>query len=300
MKKIKLLIGILALMSATTVFGQQDAQYTQYMYNMVVINPAYAGSKGVPTIGLLGRTQWVGVEGAPRTATLSYNSPIGKATGIGFSVIYDEIGPVKESNVYADFSYTIFTSDEGRLAFGLKAGVSFLDIGYLSTVDPDPLNEPVNQVSPNFGAGVFYYTNNFYAGFSIPNFLETRHLESGNGAVSTASEKKHYFFMTGYVFELTNDLFLKPSTMFKAISGAPLSVDLSLNLFVNQMFEVGMSYRLNDSISGMMAFQVNDDFKIGYAYDYTTTNFGDYNSGSHEILMLFEFNRRNIRSPRCF
>lgn len=287
-------------MSATTIFGQQDAQYTQYMYNMVVINPAYAGSKGVPAIGLLGRTQWVGVEGAPRTATLSFNSPIGKATGLGLSVIYDEIGPVKESNVFADFSYTIFTGEEGRLAFGLKAGISLLDIGYLDTVDPDPLNEPINQASPNFGAGVYYYTNKFYAGLSIPNFIETRHLESGDGYVSTASEKMHYFLTAGYVFDLADNLLLKPSTMFKATSGAPLSVDLSLNLLVNQMFEVGMSYRFDDSISGMVGFQVNDDFRIGYAYDYTTSNFGDFNSGSHEIIMLFEFNRRNIKSPRFF
>ena len=287
-------------MSATTVFGQQDAQYTQYMYNMVVINPAYAGSKGVPAIGLLGRTQWVGVEGAPRTATLSFNSPIGKATGLGLSVIYDEIGPVKESNIFADFSYTIFTGEEGRLAFGLKAGISLLDIGYLDTVDPDPLNEPINQASPNFGAGIYYYTNKFYAGLSIPNFIETRHLESGDGYVSTASEKMHYFVTAGYVFDLADNLLLKPSTMLKSTSGAPLSVDLSLNLLVNQMFEVGMSYRFDDSISGMVGFQVNSDFRIGYAYDYTTTNFGDYNSGSHEIIMLFEFNRRQIKSPRFF
>ena len=300
MKKIQIVISMFTLLSVSTIFGQQDAQYTQYMYNMVVINPAYAGSKGVPAIGLLGRTQWVGVEGAPQTATLSFNSPIGKATGLGLSIIHDEIGPVKENNIYADFSYTIFTGEEGRLAFGLKAGVTLLDIGYLDTVDPDPLNEPVNQASPNFGAGIYYYTNKFYAGLSAPNFLETRHLESGNGYVSTASEKMHYFLTAGYVFDLADNLLLKPSTMLKATSGAPISVDLSLNLLVNQMFEVGLSYRFDDSISGMVGFQVNNDFRIGYAYDYTTSNFGDYNSGSHEVILLFEFNRRNIKSPRFF
>lgn len=300
MRKIQIVISMFALLSVATVFSQQDAQYTQYMYNMVVINPAYAGSKGVPSIGLLGRTQWVGVEGAPQTATLSFNSPVGKATGLGLSIIHDEIGPVKENNIYADFSYTIFTGEEGRLAFGLKAGVTFLDIGFLNTVDPDPLNEPVHQASPNFGAGIYFYTKKFYAGLSAPNFLETRHLESSNGYVSTASEKMHYFLTAGYVFDLADNLLLKPSTMFKATSGAPLSVDLSLNLLVNQMFEVGMSYRLDDSISGMVGFQVNNDFRIGYAYDYTTSNFGDYNSGSHEVILLFEFNRRNIKSPRFF
>ena len=300
MRKIQIILSLFTLLSVSSVFSQQDAQYTQYMYNMVILNPAYAGSKGVPAIGLLGRTQWVGVDGAPQTATLSFNSPIGKATGLGLSIIHDEIGPVKENNIYADFSYTIFTGEEGRLAFGLKAGVTLLDIGYLDTVDPDPLNEPVNEASPNFGAGIYYYTDKFYAGLSAPNFLETRHLESGNGYVSTASEKMHYFLTAGYVFELSDNLLLKPSTMFKATSGAPLSVDLSANLLVNQMFEVGLSYRFDDSISGMVGFQVNNDFRIGYAYDYTTSNFGDYNSGSHEVILLFEFNRRNIKSPRFF
>lgn len=287
-------------MSLTTVYGQQDAQYTQYMYNMNILNPAYAGSKGITSIGLLGRTQWVGVEGAPKTVTLSMHSPIGKAVGLGLSVIHDEIGPVKEDNIYADFSYTIFTSEEGRLAFGLKAGVSFLNVRELLTVDPDPLNIPINQTSPNFGGGVYYYTNKFYFGFSVPNFLETKHLEKNGGSVSTASEKMHYFLTSGYVFEVADNLKLKPSTMIKATSGAPISVDLSLNLLVDERVEVGLSHRFDDSISALIGFQVNEDFRIGYAYDYTTTKYGDFNSGSHEIMLLFDFNRKNIKSPRFF
>jgi len=300
MKKIKLLFGILALMSVTTVFGQQDPQYTQYMYNMNVLNPAYAGSKGVPSIGILGRTQWVGVEGAPRTFTLSGHAPMGKAVGMGLSVIHDEIGPVKEDNIYADFSYTIFTSDVGRLAFGLKAGVTFLDVRQTIMVDPDPLNIPIHQTSPNFGAGVFYYNTNFYLGLSAPNFLETKHLEKEGGIVSTASEKMHYFLTSGYVFDIADNLKLKPSTMIKATEGAPISVDLSLNLLVDEKIEVGLSHRIDDSISGIAGFQVNNDFRVGYAYDYTTTRFGNFNSGTHEIMLIFDFNRKNIKSPRFF
>ena len=301
MKKIKLLLGILTLLSITTVFGQQDAQYTQYMYNMNVLNPAYAGSKGVTSIGLLGRSQWVGVDGAPQTVTLSMHSPIGKAVGLGFSVIHDEIGPVKEDDVYADFSYTIFTSDEGRLAFGLKGGISFLDVREVNQVeDGDPLNIPINQVSPNFGAGIYYYTNRFYVGLSVPNFLETRHLEKKSGIVSTASEKMHYFLTSGLVFELSDNLKLKPSVMFKAASGAPLSVDISGNILFEEKFEVGLSYRIDDSISGMVGLNVNDDLRIGYAYDHTITRFGDFNSGSHEVMLLFDFNRKMIKSPRFF
>lgn len=300
MKKIKLLLGVLALMSITNVFGQQDPQYTQYMYNMNVLNPAYAGSRGVTSIGLLGRTQWVGVDGAPKTVTLSMHSPVGKAVGLGLSVIHDEIGPVKEDNIYADFSYTVNTSDEGRLAFGIKAGATFMDVRELITVDPDPLNIPIHQTSPNFGAGALYYNDHFYAGFSIPNFLETRHLEKEGGTVSTASEKMHYFFTTGYVFDIADNLKLKPSTFIKATAGAPISIDLSLNLLVDERVELGLSHRFEDSISGLIGFQVNDDFRIGYAYDHTITKFGVYNSGSHEIMLLFDLNVKKIKSPRFF
>ena len=175
MKKIKILIGFFVLIfSASTVFAQQDPQYTQYMYNMNIINPAYAGSKGFTSIGILGRTQWVGVDGAPQTATLSINGPVGKNVGLGFSVIHDEIGPVKEDNAYVDFSYTLNLSEEDKLAFGIKAGATFLNIREFTTVDPDPLNAPISQVAPNFGVGVMYYNERFYAGLSVPNFIESR------------------------------------------------------------------------------------------------------------------------------
>ena len=287
-------------MSSSIVFGQQDPQYTQYMYNMNILNPAYAGSMGVGSIGLLGRTQWVGVEGAPQTFTVSAHAPFGNNLGVGLSVIHDEIGPAKEDNLYLDVSYTLRVSEEGRLAFGIKGGVTFLDVRQFITVDPDPLNVPVNQTSPNFGAGLYYYTDKFYLGLSAPNFLETTHLEKGNGSVSTASEKMHYFLTSGYVFDIADNLKLKPSTMVKATAGAPLSIDLSANLLIDEKFEIGVSHRLDDSISGLLGFQVNRDFRIGYAYDYTMTRFGDFNSGSHEIMLLFNFNRRNLKSPRFF
>ena len=287
-------------MSIATTFGQQDAEYTQYMYNMNILNPAYAGIKGVPTIGILGRSQWVGVEGAPNTLTFSIHSPISNRIGLGLSVIHDVIGPVKEDNVNADFSYTIFTSDEGRLAFGIKVGVSFLDVREVITVDPDPLNIPINQTTPNFGAGMMYYNDNFYLGISVPNMLETRHLEKEGGIVSSASEKMHYFITSGYVFDIANNLKLKPSIMIKAASGAPTSVDLSANLLVDEKVEVGLSYRIDDSFSALVGFRVNKDFRIGYAYDHTTTRFGNFNSGSHEIILSFEFNKKNVKSPRFF
>ncbi len=301
MKKFKLLIGFFILiLSTSTVFAQQDPQYTQYMYNMNIINPAYAGSRGVTSIGLLGRTQWVGVDGAPQTATLSINGPVGKNVGLGFSVIHDEIGPVKEDNLYADFSYTLNFSGEDKFAFGIKAGATFLNVREFTTVDQDPLNVPVSLVAPNFGVGVMYYNDRFYAGLSVPNFIESRYLDTKNGISSSASEKTHYFLTSGYVFDLDENLKLKPSTMLKAAPGAPLSVDLSLNLLIQEKVELGLSHRLDDSISGMVGFQVSQDLRIGYAYDYTTTNFGVFNSGSHEILILFDLNKKKIKSPRFF
>ena len=289
------------MLSLSSVYGQQDPQYTQYMYNQNVLNPAYAGSKGVMSIGMLGRTQWVGVEGAPQTLTLSIHSPVGRNVGLGFSVIHDEIGPAIEDNLYADFSYTIHTSEEGNLAFGLKAGFTFLNVRSLDGQLADPsLNEPVNKATPNFGAGVFYYKQKFYVGLSIPNFLETRHLESDNGIVSTASEKMHYFLTSGYVFDVSEDVKLKPSAMVKAVIGAPVSVDLSVNALINEKFELGLSYRFDDSVSAILGLNISDDMRIGYAYDYTTSNFGQFNSGSHEIMLLFDFNRKKIKSPRFF
>jgi len=301
MGKIRILIFSVLLCSAADSIAQQDPHYTQYMYNMSVINPAYAGSRGVPTIGLLGRTQWVGIKGAARTATLSVDAPVGRAVGLGFSVIHDEIGPVKENNVYADFSFTIFTGDEGRLAFGLKAGATFLDINLLSTVTPgDPLNVPVNQVSPNFGAGLYYYTNSFYAGLSAPNFLETEHIGDDIAVKSTASEKAPIFLTSGFVFDITNDLKLKPSTMIKGVSGAPISVDLSLNLLVKSVLELGLSHRIDDSISAMVGIQASQKLRVGYAYDYSISSYGVYNAGTHELILLYNLSKRNMKSPRFF
>lgn len=306
MKSIQKALSFMVLLLLSDVmFSQQDPQYTQYMYNMNVMNPAYAGARGTLSLNLLGRKQWVGIEGSPETATLSIHSPLSKAVGLGFSIIYDQLGPLKETNSYADFSYTISTSDEGNLAFGIKAGATFQDLNsaILNPIDPNDnilLNTEPNKVFPNFGAGVFYYTQKFYVGLSVPNILETKYLDNNKGIVSNASEKMHYFLTTGYVFELSSLVDFKPSLMIKSAIGAPVSFDLSGNFLFDKKFEAGVSYRFDDSVSAMVGFNVNPDFRIGYAYDHTTSYLGSYNSGSHEVMLLFDFNRRKIRSPRWF
>ena len=291
----------------TSSYGQQDPQYTHYMYNMNVVNPAYAGSKGTLSLGVLGRVQWVNIEGAPRTLTANAHAPIAANLGLGLSVIADEIGPVKEQNAYADISYTIKTSETGKLAFGIKGGATFFN-GNLSTIltpdgqiGADPLlDEDLKRVFPNIGAGLYYYTDKFYLGASVPNILETPHFDNLDTAKS--SEKMHGFLTAGYVFNLTDNLDFKPTTVLKATPGAPLSVDVTGNFLINKRFELGLGYRFNDSIDGLVSFLITDDFRIGYSYDYTLTKLQEFNSGSHEIFLQYDVNlsRKDLKSPRFF
>ncbi|QOD60115.1 type IX secretion system membrane protein PorP/SprF [Polaribacter haliotis] len=305
MKKIIVILAVIFF--TVSVKAQQDPQYTQYMYNMNIINPAYAGSYDVLSINLLGRSQWVGIDGAPRTLTMGINSPVGKNVGLGLSVIVDEIGPVQEQNVYGDFSYTLKVGENANLALGLKAGFTFFNIclpclNEVNEGDQAFVNQNANKVMPNIGAGAFYYTDKFYAGLSIPNLLKTFHFDKKGGQISRASETKHFFFTSGYVFDLSNDVKLKPSTMIKAAEGSPLSIDFSGNVLLYDKLEFGLSYRLDESVSALINVRATNTLRIGYAYDYTLTNLGNFNSGSHEIFVLFnfDFERNKIKSPRFF
>ncbi|MGB5244694.1 MAG: type IX secretion system membrane protein PorP/SprF [Lutimonas sp.] len=308
MKKITLLFVLGLLLCYTDVFAQQDPHYTQYMYNMNVLNPAYAGSRGTLSLGALARTQWTDVEGAPRTLTFDVHAPIGERLGAGFSVIADEIGPVKEQNVYADLSYTIRTSEVGRLAFGLKGGVTLQQIDLLGVILPQDFDDPifdenVNETYPNFGAGIFYYTEKFYVSFSVPNILKSKHFERSNGIITEASEEMHGFLTSGYVFDLSNTVKFKPSVMVKGVLGAPVSIDANANFLFYDRLELGASYRWDDSVSGLINFGVTPSFRIGYAYDHTISNFSDANpGGSHEVFLLYDidFSKKNLKSPRFF
>ena len=301
------LVGL--LLWITDSYSQQDPQYTQYMYNMNIVNPAYAGSKGTLSLGLLGRSQWTSVNGGPQTMSFDAHAPVGKKVGMGLSMIADEIGPAKEQNIYADFSYTVSTSQEGRLAFGLKGGVTLLNVNLLDVVLPqtstgdDPLfDENINDAFPNFGAGVYYYNDKWYAGFSVPNILKSEHLDKEN--INTkASEEVHYFLTTGYVFDLSSTLKLKPSVMIKGVTGAPISFDVNANVLLYDRFEMGASYRWQDAVSLLFNFGVTRSFRVGYAYDYTISEFSNSNTGgSHEIILLYDidFTKKNLKSPRFF
>ena len=287
--------------------AQQDPQYTQYMYNMNVVNPAYAGSYEGLAVGLLYRSQWVGLEGAPKTGTLAVHSPIGKQVGLGVSLINDEIGPVRETNAYADFSYTLPMGADNKLAFGIKAGATFHRIG-ISETDIDVLDagdpffaQNINEVTPNIGAGVYLYKpNRYYVSLSMPNILDAVHLDA-NG-LKIGSETQHLFAAAGYVFNLSDNFKLKPHGLLKTAFKAPLSFDVNANLFMYDIVEVGVGYRLDDSFSGMINFMITKNLRVGYAYDSINSELDYTTSSSHEVFINFDiaFPRRVSRSPRYF
>ncbi|WGK65036.1 PorP/SprF family type IX secretion system membrane protein [Croceiramulus getboli] len=293
--------------------AQQDAQYTQYMYNTVAINPAYAGNRGVLSIVGLHRSQWVGLEGAPRTQSLSVHSPIGLSNmGLGLSIVNDALGPAQETYVNVDFSYTVNTSAEGRLSFGVKAGGHILDVDFsrlniFNPGDPRFQNNIDNKFSPNIGAGAYYHTDRFYLGVSVPNLLTTEHFDESLNSNSTsfvAEERLHYYGIAGYTFDLSSDVKFKPSTMVKLVAGAPLQVDVSANFLLYQKLTLGAAYRWSAALSGMVGFQVSDGLMIGFAYDRETTELGEtiYNDGSYEVFLRFELFREYDRmlTPRFF
>lgn len=307
MKKI---IFIVLIVSMPT-FGQQDSQFTQYMYNPININPAYAGSRDVLTVFGLHRNQWVGLDGAPVTNTFALHTPLNyKNLGMGLSVINDRIGPSDENTVSLDISYTVSTSDRYKLAFGLKATGHFLDVDFskLNIYNQgDVLGQGNidNRFSPNIGAGVYFYSDNSYFGLSVPNFLETQHFAKGRSSSSqnsVASERMHYYFMMGRVFDLSPTIAFKPALLSKIVEGAPLTADVSANFLFNQNFTLGAAYRWNAAASMLAGLQVNSNWFIGYSYDMDTTRLTNQNSGSHEIFLRYEFSKRSNRviNPRFF
>lgn len=287
--------------------AQQDAQYTQYMYNTIEVNPAYAGSRGALSVFGLYRTQWVGLDGAPETSTFSVNTPLSNSDlGLGVSLVNDKIGPTVENTLSADLSYTIPTSETWNLSFGIKgtANLFNLDVNKLSMEDQDDpqFQNLKNRFSPNVGAGIYYHSDRAYIGLSVPNFIETNRYNSDDTAIF--KEKINYYLIAGYVFNLDRLEYIKfkPALMTKMVEGAPLQVDVSGNFMFNDKFVLGLAYRWSASVSAMAGFQVTKGMYVGYGYDHETTRLRKYNSGSHEIFLRFEFfnNYNKMISPRFF
>ncbi|WP_264529717.1 type IX secretion system membrane protein PorP/SprF [Flavobacterium sp. N502540] len=302
MKKLVLVL----LFCSTAGFAQQDAQFTQYMYNTININPAYAGSRGAMSIFGLYRTQWVGLDGAPETSSFSLNTPINNNVGLGVSLVNDKIGPTNENNISADFSYSIQTSATAKLSFGIKGSANIFKL------DPTKLNPEhqgdtqfqdfQNKFAPNIGAGVYWHTDKAYVGLSVPNFIQTTRFDDND--YSIYKDRINYYFIAGYVFNLNRyeTIKFKPALMTKMVEGSPLQVDASANFMFNDKFVVGVAYRWSASFSALAGFQITDSMYLGYSYDRETTRLVNYNSGSHEIFLRFEFlkNYSRITSPRFF
>jgi type IX secretion system PorP/SprF family membrane protein len=300
----KILIFALML-TCYTGFAQQDAQYTQYMYNTININPAYAGSRGVMSIFGLHRTQWVGLDGAPTTNAFSINTPINNSNlGVGVSFVNDKIGPTSDNTISADLSYTIQTSEEFKLSFGIKASGNLfnLDVNRLNPADAnDPnLQNFDNEFSPNFGAGIYLHSDKMYFGLSVPNFLQDS--KYNDNEVAVFQERMNFYAIGGYVFDISPSVKFKPAFLTKLVTGSPLQVDASANFLFFDKLMLGAAYRWDAAVSALAGFQVTDGLFIGYSYDRETTQLRNYNSGSHEVFLRFElFNKvSKLVSPRFF
>ncbi|HEY0979009.1 MAG TPA: type IX secretion system membrane protein PorP/SprF [Flavobacteriales bacterium] len=304
------------LLSAATVlltgaYAQQDPMYTMYMWNTLSVNPGYAGSADLFTASALMRKQWVGLAGAPSTQTLTAHAPLPlKSLGLGLSVMNENVGPVRTTQVFADFAYRIRITRKARLAFGLKAGVEMfqadlLGLQNVDTDDPYLQQNITGKVKPNFGFGAYYWGSKGYIGLSAPKLLRNTWLRvDGNtsGNVEALQQEQHYFLIGGYVFDLGPEVKLRPGFLLKAVQGAPLQLDLSTMVLLRERFWIGAAYRHGDSMDALVAYQVTDQLRVGYAYDLSLTRLRTYNSGSHELMLTYDlrFDKKRMMSPRYF
>ena len=300
-------MGII-LLGSTQVQAQQDPQYTNYMYNTVNINPAYAGSRGALSIFGLHRTQWVGLEGAPTTNSFSVNTPIQDSKlGVGLSFVNDKLGVINENTISLDVSYTIdLNQRNSKLSFGVKGSLNMLNVAYsrlnkFNPNDPMILHDIADEASPNIGAGIYWHNEKSYVGLSVPNFLENKRFENGT-LYSAMNQRQHFYLMGGHVFEINPTLKFKPAFLLKAVSGAPLQADVTANFLIHDKLTLGAAYRWDAAWSALAGFQVTDGLMLGYSYDSETTKLGRYNNGSHELFVRFElFNKyRRVNSPRFY
>ncbi len=304
MKNFYILITILFVGLSSTQ-AQQLPQFTQYMYNTISINPAYAGSRDALSLTALHRSQWAGIEGAPRTQTFSIHSPLtNEKVGLGLSVINDRTGYEKYTYLYGDFSYTINVSEATTLAFGLKGGFSYYGLDEELFSDPNVLQDPFfreqfDRWTPNFGAGLYLSSQNWYLGLSAPKFINNNNHEFEE---YVALEQVHYYLTGGYVFDLSETWKLRPTALLKATSGAPLSFDMSGTVIYDEKLYLGATYRLDDAIGAFIDFQIFEPLRIGYGYEYTISDLRPYTSGSHEVILIYElrFNNTKFKSPRFF
>jgi type IX secretion system PorP/SprF family membrane protein len=284
------LIVFLILMT-NTLFAQQDPSFTLYQYNMNVINPAYAGINESTEVNLNFRSQWINLEGSPETQSLSIGIPVNDKIGVGLSIVNDNVFVLNETDVYFDFSYKVQLASSTNLYLGLKAGGSFInvDLTSLGIINDPVFSENVNQFNPNVGIGFLLKGEKYYINLSAPNLLKSKRYEKDGVRVTDATDELHAYIGGGYTFSLNNNIDFKPSMMGRYVAGAPFSLDLTTTFDLYSKVELGVSYRLDESVSGIGLFKLSDWVHFGYAYEMTTTDVGDYSDGTHEIIIQFKF-----------
>jgi len=290
--------------------AQQEAMFTQYMFNGLAINPAYAGSHQTLEFTALAREQWTGLEGAPSTQTFTAHSPLrNRSIGLGLSVIHDQIGITNQFGVYGAYSYRIQFHNRGVLSMGLQAGftqyhedLTELQGSIRDPNDPNFAQDEVSKFMPNFGAGLYYYTERYYAGLSSPHLVQNK-LDNLENSDEEARQRRHYFFATGYVFDLSRSVKFKPNLLVKVVEGAPVQADINLNFLFQEILWAGVSYRSFDSFDAIIQINLTEQFSIGYAYDFATSNdLRRLHSGSHELMLNYRLKppRRRMLTPRYF
>ena len=276
-------------------YSQKEPQYTQYMYNIGSFNPAYVGTVENPEFSGLYRAQWIDIPGAPRTFRFGANLPFkNEKVGLGINIVNDELGPATQTYADISYSYQIMVTDETKLSFGIDAGGSFLNVDFSKGTFENPgenlSQEMLSKFYPTVGAGAFLYSEDWYLGASVPNFL-TEGVYNDEIA-SVVEDKLQFNFIGGYVFELSDNLKFKPAFLVNTISGSPVNVNLSSNFLISDVVTAGVSYRLDNAFSGLAGFQISNNLFAGYSYDYNTNLLGDFNSGSHEIILKFYLGRK--------
>lgn len=303
--------GVLLCLLVAAGFGaraQQDPMYTQYMNNILSVNPAYASVSSALEVVAISRNQWTGIDGAPVTQSLSAMMPIkGTDSGIGVTMLTDKIGPVRQSGLYLDYSYRLRLGYRTYFAWGLKTGINFYHTDYSILEvndggDPVLSEDVVRKFLPNAGIGAFFYTERLFVGLSVPKLITNRINEVGYSTQFSAREEIHFFLMGGYVFDLNDFLKFKPYALVKMVPNAPLSADVSAHFLLYDRVWLGANWRIGDAVGAIAQFYVSPQFKLGYAYDITASDLNSFNRGTHEVLVSYAFNlgRRRFISPRYF
>jgi type IX secretion system PorP/SprF family membrane protein len=312
MKTLKIAIVLILASGWEAIHAQQEPMYTHYMYNTLVINPGYTGSREALSVTALHRSQWVNYKGAPIVQTLTMHAPLkNEHLGLGLSVTNDKIGPTNNTAVFADFAYIMKLNAKSKLALGLSAGVNIFqaDLNSLQLdqqADPSFQNNISNKINPNFGFGAYYSRERFYAGVSIPNIIQNNYMVVNlpNGSTWAGKEQRHYYFIAGTMIKLSDNLEFKPTTFVKVTPAAPIQADVTASFVIVKKLLLGVMYRTGDAFGGLIGLDVTSQFHVGYSFDYSYgVKTFKYNNGSHEIVLRYDFNfsnKKQIRSPRYF